>query len=92
MDSILDSVKVVVSMPQLMQLIPPMCLQKGCLLPLSARTDYRGCGVLVHLTCNAGHRFVWSSSPEHLNHDRSAIHSNNLLFGSLSTLVGKFIC
>ena len=82
MDSVLDSVKVVVSMPQLMQLIPPMCLQKGCLLPLNARTDYRGCGVLVHLTYNAGHRFVWSSSPEHLNHDRSAIHSNNLLLAA----------
>ena len=42
MDSILDGVKVVVSMPQLMQLIPPVCLQRGCLLPLSARIDYKG--------------------------------------------------
>ena len=89
MDSILDSVKVVVSMPQLMQLIPPVCLQRGCLLPLSARTDYKGCGVLVHLTCSAGHRFVWSSSPEHLNHDRSAIHSNNLLLAASLLLSGN---
>lgn len=88
-DSILDSVKVVVSMPQLMQLIPTVCLQEGCLLPLNAHQEYRGCGVLVHLTCIAGHRFSWSSSPEHLNHEMSAIHSNNLLLAASLLLSGN---
>lgn len=88
-DSILSSVKVVVSMPQLLQLIPTVCLHEGCSLRLNAREEYRGCGVLVHLTCIAGHRFIWSSSPEHLNHENIAIYSNNLLLAASLLLSGN---
>ena len=74
-----SSVKVVVSMQQLMQLIPSVCLRENCHLLLEAREEY---SVLIHLTCVAGHRFTWSSSPAHVNHEGSAIYGNNLLLAS----------
>ena len=76
-------------MPQLRQLIPTVCLREGCLLSLTAREEYRGCGVLVHPSCTAGHRFAWISSPRHLNCELSAIHSNNLLLASSLLLSGN---
>ena len=87
--SIVNGVQVVVSMQQLMQLIPSVCLHENCHLPLKSREEYRGCGVLIHLTCVVGHRFTWSSSPAHVNHEGSAIHSNNLLLASSLLLSGN---
>ena len=88
-DSIIDSVKVVVSMQQLMQLIPSVCLRENCHLPLKACEEYRGCGVLIHLTCVAGHSFTWSSSPAHVNREGSVIYGNNLLLASSLLLSGN---
>lgn len=82
--------KVVVSMPQLLQLIPTLSLQEGYLIfPLNDREQYRGCGVLVHFSCTAGNSSSWSSSPDHLNHEESAIHSNNLLLAASLLLLGN---
>lgn len=76
--------KVVVSMSQLLQ---QLCVfKKVAICLLTAREQYRGCGVVVHLTC---HSFSWGSSPEHLNHKASAIHSNNLLLAASLLLSGN---
>ena len=74
--------KVIVSVPQLMQLIPDTCYINGCLSPISSSHRYRGCAIIITFTCKNGHEYSWSSSPELLSSAGYAIHSNNLVFAS----------
>ena len=76
--------KVVVSIPQLMQLAPRVCVVTDCSELVTVRNEYKGCGVLVHMNCSAGHRYTWSSSPQHVDSRGRAIYSNNLLLSCAS--------
>ena len=67
--------KVIVSMPQLLQLVPSTCLHPSCASKLSHSTQFRGCGVYLHFRCDQGHTYSWSSSYEHLDKRGYSVHS-----------------
>lgn len=81
--------KVIVSVPQLMQLLPVQCIRATCSQPVTVKEQYRGCGLLFHFSCGAGHSYTWSSSGEHLNADGIAVHANNLLLAASCLLSGN---
>ena len=83
--------KVIVSMPQLMQLAPRVCVMTHCLERVTLRNEYKGCGVLVHMNCSAGHHYTWSSSPQHVDCRGRAVYSNNLLFSSACVVSGSSV-
>ena len=81
--------KIIVSMPQLLQLVPSTCLHPSCTSKLSHSTQFRGCGVYLHFKCDVGHTYSWSSSDEHLDKRGYSIHSNNLLLSAACLLSGN---
>ena len=81
--------KVIVSVPQLLQLAPSKCLLPNCLSPLSCKTQFKGCGLLLHFSCTMGHTYSWTSSAEHLDKAGNSVHSNNLLLGVSCLLSGN---
>lgn len=74
--------KMIVSVPQLLQLVPDTCYMKNCMSSISSSHGYRGCAMIITFTCTKGHKYSWSSSPELLSAGGCAIHSNNLIFAS----------
>ena len=82
--------KVVVSIPQLMQLAPRVCVMTDCSELVTVRNEYKGCCVLIHMNCSAGHRNTWSSSPQHVDSKGRAIYSN-LLFSCACIVSGNFL-
>lgn len=81
--------KVIVSMTQLLQLVPSACLHPSCTSKLSHSIQFRGCGVYLHFRCDQGHTYSWSSSDEHLDKRGYSVHSNNLLLGAACLLSGN---
>ena len=80
--------KVIVSMPQLLQLVPSTCLHP-CTSKLSHSIQFRGCGVYLHFRCDQGHTYSWSSSDEHLDKRGYSVHSNDLLLAGACLLSGN---
>ena len=83
--------KVIVSFSQLQQqqLIPTMCITRGCDATLSATEKFRGCGVVIYMRCSSGHTFTWSSSPQHHDTSGSSTYSNNLLMAAACLTSGN---
>lgn len=81
--------KVIVSMPQLLQLVPSTCIHPSCASALSHKTQFRGCGVYLHFRCDQGHTYSWSSSDEHLDKRGNSVQSNNLLLAASCLLSGN---
>ena len=72
-----------------MQLAPRVCVVTDCSELVTVRNEYKGCGVLVHMNCSAGHRYTWSSSPQHVDSRGRAIYSNNLLLSCAYIVSGN---
>ena len=81
--------KVIVSMPQLLQLVPSTCIHPSCASTLSCKTQFKGYGVYLHFKCDQGHTYSWSSSDEHLDKRRNSVQSNNLLLAASCLLSGN---
>ena len=47
--NMIENPKVIVSLSQLQQLIPTMCVTRGCDATLSATEKFRGCGVVIYV-------------------------------------------
>ena len=74
--------KVVVSLPQLLQLIPSRCQHTGCCENVTTSNRFTGCCLTITISCSTGHSFIWSSSAEHINASGVPIFSNNLLLSA----------
>ena len=71
--------KVIVAVPQLLQLVPRTCLQPGCSEPLTTTPTFLGCSVVLTMVCPQDHSFSWCSSSRHLNSIGIPICASNLL-------------
>ena len=87
--NMIENWKVVVSFSQLQQLIPTMCITRGCNATLHATEKFRGCGVVIYMKCSKGHTFTWSSSPQHYDARGQSIYSNNLLMAAACLTSGN---
>ena len=86
---LLECSKVIVSVPQLLQLVPSQCIRYNCFKPIVIKEQYKGCVLLLNISCEAGHCYTWSSSGEHLNAAGIALHGNNLLLAAVCLLSGN---
>ena len=77
--STITDTKVIVTVPQLLQLIPDTCYICNCSAPLSLSHRFRGCSIVITLQCKNDHEYLWSSSPQLINSAGYAVHSNNLV-------------
>ena len=76
---------------QLMQFVPRVCVMTHCSKQVTVRNEYKGCGVLVHMNCSAGHSYTWSSSPQHVDCRGQAVFSNNLLLSCACIVSGNSV-
>ena len=81
--------KVIVSVPQLLQLAPSKCNQLNCFQPVTVKEQYKGSVLLLSFSCGAGHSYSWASSGVHLNTEGVPLHANNLLLATSCLLSGN---
>ena len=81
--------KIIVSLPQLLQLVPKVCRVKNCLGSVSIQHQFVGATVVLTMACSSGHRYTWYSSPQHVNKVGSRIFYNNVLLAAAVLLSGN---
>lgn len=81
--------KVVVSFPQLIQLLPEHCYIEKCTATLSTWQQYKGGVLVLKFSCSAGHHYMWSSSAESVSACGNSIHTNNILIAAACILSGN---
>lgn len=81
--------KVIVSVPQLLQLVPKICYVRKCSGSVTIHERYIGATLVLTVTCSSGHSYIWYSSPQHLNKVGSCVFYNNILLAASVLLSGN---
>ena len=81
--------KVIVSVPQLLQLVPKICLVKKCSGSVTIHQQFVGATLVLIISCSSGHSYVWYSSPQHLNKVGYRVFYNNVLVAASVLLSGN---
>ena len=81
--------KVIVSVSQLLQLLPPRCYNEECRAALSTQQQYKGGVLVLSFSCSVGHRYTWPSSAESVSASGNRIHTNNILLAAACVLSGN---
>ena len=74
--------KVIVSVPQLLQLVPKICHVKKCSGSVTIHERYIGATLALTVTCSSGHSYAWYSSPQHVDKGGSRVFYNNILLAA----------
>lgn len=81
--------KVIVSVPQLLQLVPKICYMRKCSGSVNIHQRYIGATLALTVSCSSGHSYIWYSSPQHLNKSGSRVFYNNMLLAACVLLSGN---
>ena len=81
--------KVIVSIPQLLQLVPRICLHGQCSKTMTTKLRFVGATLVMMITCSDQHEHVWCSSPKHYNKKGVPLFYNNLFLAASCLLLGN---
>ena len=81
--------KVIVSVPQLLQLAPHTCLHGQCSETTTTRLRFVGAALIITITCSNQHEYEWCSSPRHYNKNGVPIFYTNLFLAASCLLSGN---
>ena len=81
--------KVIVSMCQLVQLLPRKFYIEVCYSDVIVNKSYKGCTLIFQFSCSNGHKYMWASSPENVSCGGSAIYATNIVFATALLFSGN---
>ena len=81
--------KVIVSVPQLLQLVPRICHVSKCFGSVTIHEHHIGATLVLHVTCSSGHSYIWYSSPQHLDKSGSGVFYKNILLAASVLFFGN---
>lgn len=81
--------KVIVSIPQLLKLVPQHCHYSGCNRTVAVHHRIVGPTLLLTMKCRANHTQTWTSSLKHLNANGDPMFSLSLLLSACILFSGN---
>lgn len=84
-----NAAKAIVSVEQLLKLIPSTCQFEGCACHTTITTRFIGACLTLVIRCSSGHAIEWASSPKQASCSGSEVYAMNLLLCSCLLLSGN---